>query len=941
MKTRSLLLLLLLPTMMFSQGAGRLIGTITDTKTDDPLIGVNIIILGTYYGTAAGIDGQYQIDNINPGTYDVEATMIGYKVVLQTAVTIKANEPTRLDFLMEETVLTVGEEVVVIGEKPLFDANETSSMSRINSDEILNKSVSSVEDILSEQVGVTKQDNEIHIRGGRIDESMFIVDGLSIKDPLSGYSGNLFVNADAIEELEIITGGYNAEYGQAMSGVVNIKLKRGMDRYEGTFKYMSDHLGLSPELIHQGNSDRVEFTFGGPSFFTETLLKKLNIDLPGSFAVFLNGYGKCYNSHLPTANTLYPHRNWTPIFGMTEQTADRIMEKLAPRENNDWHLLYKLSWDIATKMKLSVSYDMSLNINQGYFMSRAFSSTYYPYSYEQILDNYNTITRESRLLNVNWTHTLNTRSFYEITFGRFLTLEHSAVKDLHWTDYQERLDLSPTHYIIYDDDGNTRINFGDEFYDTGFAPEWYDIASDNYRFDVDWTYHTETRHKIKSGFENTMTNIQVIDIDEPWNSSSGLGLNYDIYSAKNLFGAFYVQDQISFEGMTANIGLRYDYWFPGKYLENAINDSSSIIITDAARKRFNDETFELFSYRGKGRLSPRLGISHPITDNDVLYFYYGHFSQLPTFQYVYAKLNSRAQSTYQIFGNPNLNPKTTVQYEIGVKHRFNPDQVIEVKAYWKDMFDYETSQTITPSNPKYSHLKFNMYFNADYARARGIEIILKSRLFKNWYADLNLNYSIVTGKSASALDNLLVQAGELDEKPLGENPMPWDKPLQFFSNLYYNHPSGWGISTRVEFSSNRRYTRSIPGTEEYPSGIIEINGEEYYIGTYENDRPFHYFSNYNPNLFKKLGLTNIKGYSMVDIKAHKSFTYNGKRLKVFIELENIFNEANPRRINSFTGNGYNPGEVLPYSLINAPNPNFDPSRNGRPFTAEFGVQLYF
>ena len=65
----------------------------------------------------------------------------------------------------------------------------------------------------------------------------------------------------------------------------------------------------------------------------------------------------------------------------------------------------------------------------------------------------------------------------------------------------------------------------------------------------------------------------------------------------------------------------------------------------------------------KARLSPRFGISHPVTDNDVLYFYYGHFSQLPTFQYVYAKINSKAQSTYQVFGNPNLNPKTTVQYE--------------------------------------------------------------------------------------------------------------------------------------------------------------------------------------------------------------------------------------------------------------------------------------
>ena len=149
--------------------------------------------------------------------------------------------------------------------------------------------------------------------------------------------------------------------------------------------------------------------------------------------------------------------------------------------------------------------------------------------------------------------------------------------------------------------------------------------------------------------------------------------------------------------MTVNIGMRYDYWFPGKYVEDAINDPNTVIITDEARKKFEEETFDLFGYKGKGRFSPRFGISHPVTDNDVLYFYYGHFSQLPTFQYVYAKLNSVSQSTYQVFGNPNLNPKTTVQYELGIKHRFSEDQVLELKAYWKDMFDYETSQTIRSS----------------------------------------------------------------------------------------------------------------------------------------------------------------------------------------------------------------------------------------------------
>jgi outer membrane receptor protein involved in Fe transport len=408
-----------------------------------------------------------------------------------------------------------------------------------------------------------------------------------------------------------------------------------------------------------------------------------------------------------------------------------------------------------------------------------------------------------------------------------------------------------------------------------------------------------------------------------------------------MFGALYFQDRITFEGMTVNLGMRYDYWIPGKYVEDAINDLNTVIITDDARDKFQNETFNLLGYRAKGRFSPRFGISHPVTDNDVLYFYYGHFSQLPTFQYVYAKLQSTSQSTYQVFGNPNLNPKTTVQYELGIKHRFSEDQVLEMKAYWKDMFDYETSQTISPSNPKYAHLRFNMYFNADYARARGIELIIKSRVLQNWFADVNFNYSIVTGKSSTPLDNLLVQAGELSEKPLGENYMSWDKPFQFFTNLYYTHPSNWGFSMRIELGSNRRYTRSIPGTREYPDGIIDVNGQDYYIGTREDDKPYAYLGNYTPKLFKAIGLGDIHGTSTIDLKLYKTFQINSMKMKLFLEVENILDELIPRRINSFTGLGYDPGVILPYSMINSPSPNYDPSRFRRPRTIELGMQFYF
>jgi len=912
--------MLFLPLMLLGQQDASIQGTVRDFKTGNPLPGVNVIIKGTYYGAATGSDGNYLITSISPGSYDIEISMVGYKILLKTGVKVEAGAAVTENFDLEQTVLMLGEEVVVIGKKPLFDVDETATLTRISSDDIQNKIVNSVEDILSEQIGITTVDNEIHIRGGRIDESLFIIDGLSIKDPLSGYGGNLFINAESIDNLEIITGGYNAEYGQAMSGVINIRLKEGRDKYEGSFKYASDNWGFSQDSYSHYNTDHLEFNLGGPSTLFELLPKALGFDLPGKFSFFANAYGKGSDTHLPIAANVYPHRNWS-LPGFSDTQTEELLDLITPREENDWHLLYKLTWEVTPQKKLSASYDFSLNVNQGFFMPRAFSSTYYPYRYQEILDQYNTITRESRLLNVNWVHTLNPQTFYEVTMGRFLTMEHSAVQDLHWSEYLQRLDLEPINYTIQDLDGNVDITLGDEFYDTGVSSEWYDISSDNYRLDMDWTHQTQSRQKMKAGIEITYTEMQVLDIDEPWTGETGLGSNYDAYRAQTTFGAFYIQDRIVFEGMTVNLGLRYDFWFPGKYVENAIADSSIVVITDAARQIFMDETFEFFGYRGKGRISPRVGISHPVTDNDVLYFYYGHFSQLPTFQYVYAKLTSSSPTTYQVFGNPNLDPKTTVQYELGIKHRFSEDQVLEMKAYWKDMFDYETSQSIRPSNPKYSHMSFLMYLNADYARSRGVEIILKSRLLKNFYADVNFNYSIATGKSSNPNDNLLVESGQIREKPLNEIYLRWDKPFQIFANLSYNHPTGLGASLRLEYETGRRYTRAIV------DNIREENDVEYYQGIYEDEKPYFYIS--------KEPTTNT------DLKLYKRFELGRLSYRLFLDIQNLWDQRIARRINPFTGNGYNPGEIIPYSMIDDPNPNYDPSRFLRPRTIELGLQIFF
>ena len=211
--------LLLFPLAIHAQSisTGSIEGTVIDKDSGEPLPGVNIVIKGTYMGAASDAEGKFSITTINPGQYDLEASMIGYKIQLITGIKIDRGDRKTVNFELEQTVLAFGQEVVVIGEKPLLEVDVTASEERFSSAEISAKIVENVQDIVAQQAGIVKSDNEIHIRGGRADESLYIVNGISIKDPLSGYGNTLYINSDAIQDLKVITGGFNAEYGQAMS----------------------------------------------------------------------------------------------------------------------------------------------------------------------------------------------------------------------------------------------------------------------------------------------------------------------------------------------------------------------------------------------------------------------------------------------------------------------------------------------------------------------------------------------------------------------------------------------------------------------------------------------------------------------------------------------------------------------------------------------------
>jgi len=273
-------------TVSFSQQTGKLSGKVTDAETGESLPGVNVIIKGTYYGAATNINGNFIINNISVGNYNVDISLIGYKTYKFTGVEIESNKTRQLDVKLEETVLTLEQDVVVIGDKPMLDPEETQSKKTISRDEIDALIVENVQNIITQQPGVVIDNtNEIHIRGGRTYENAFLLDGVSVQDPIAGTGFGLQLSASSIEEVEVITGGFNAEYGQATSGIVNVKTREGSDKYSGSLTYKTDHLGASSSY-HVFNVDVIEANLSGPEPITSFLLPAIGLQIPGKLSFF-------------------------------------------------------------------------------------------------------------------------------------------------------------------------------------------------------------------------------------------------------------------------------------------------------------------------------------------------------------------------------------------------------------------------------------------------------------------------------------------------------------------------------------------------------------------------------------------------------------------------------------------------------------------------------
>lgn len=915
---------LLIVTGLYAQKTGVLKGKITDKGTGEELIAANVYIKGTNLGVATDVNGNYEIKGIKAGTYSVEVTYLGYEKLLQTGVKIEAGETKVLNFELGESNIVFDKEVVIVGEKPLIDMEQSESEVSVSAEKINAGPSRNIQSILNTQVGVVNTPSGVHIRGGRTYETGFFIDGVSAQDPLTGTGFGVDLGSNAIDRISVTTGGAGAEFGNSTSGVVNTRTKSGGDHLSGYASYTRDNFLFNEDWNSVFHHQIAEFNLGGP------LLKKP-----------LKNKLKFYVSFRTEFNDLF-----------IKNPADQLRSSWfnstfwMPYQDNRWSGLAKLDYKLSATKQITVSYLRSINVNQDNNSLRITTNDPpfipgYQWEFHLQPDNATTFAHDKNLLMAKWNHSTSSRFAYNITASRLFATLRADANGRQWRPDEVNTEFEPRSIVEYPvtyfnpQDDAVFVEPGPGLYNNnGISPIWHHHYFEEYALKyIGNLYSKDTRSRFQFGYIHKQQNLQWIDINRPWigapitladgsrSQSFRLGETSEIWEASPSNGAFFFEEKYTYLGLIAKVGGRLEYWFPGAFVDNAIANEDAPIRPEI-RQSYQDKTARLFNRAFKLRFLPKISASFPIKENQVMHFNYNHSMRLPHPTQVYTGLNPfyTDRSTFRRLGNPDLDPEVNISYEVGLKSQITQNDALNVTAYWQDRYDFITYASLEVPDITGRDVTRSMPINSDYVRTRGVELSYIKRI-KRWFnGQLSASFSRVTGQSASSSETLKDIINNGNRENTREFPMPWDTPIDIKFNTLFVCDNENGLFGRVKKLNH--FKLYIEGT--YRSGRrytpYEFIGEEPSSG-----RPIYEIIN-DPNLRNsEVG----QNWFWCDMSFQKWWKLGNKTTIAYkLEVTNVFNNMNAAIINPVTGQGYQLGDDVP---SNQRDPRFLDPRDPRSF----------
>jgi outer membrane receptor protein involved in Fe transport len=936
--TKTVTVLSFLVSFGLCQTSGKISGKILDKKNNTPLVGSNIIIVQTQAGTSADEEGYFNLINVSPGKYSVRIMMIGYESVTIEDVVVSVNRTTSLDIDLNQSVIE-SQEVVIYASILSRKKDQTSTVKNISSEEMEILPVEDLGAVVNMQAGVVAG----HFRGGRSDEVSYMIDGVAVNDAFGGVAAVSNLEIEAVKDLEIITGTFNAEYGNAMSGIVNAVTKDGGNDFHGSINtgystYVTKNnrngeqvfIGLDPFGINS-NSD-IKFSLSGPViknrmyFFSNFRTQDVGGHLNGVKRFEVWNLSNFYDQD---------SSKW-----FSENTGD---SSYVPMNSGKYtSFMGKLSFNLGS-IKLSWMLNQNLSISRGYS---------HIYKYNPDGRSYGDGKTTLSLFQLN--HFLNEKMFYDIKYS--ITNNNYGSYVFEDYDSYKVLKEDGIHQGIYHFSGDTIYNYVNDKYMTAYGAGFFTGGQDKghlnrktitNNFKSDFTWQVTNAHSLKTGFSFISYELENI-YHTIRNTYAGTSLESDqykpmvlpdstvysdVYLVKPKERSFYIQDKFEKEEIVINIGIRYDTFdanttYPSQrrnpinastyYLKNSDGldslDSGGNLIVDVSRAS------SPFKSKVASQISPRFGFAYQLGNVAVLHFSYGHFLQMPPMYSIYSNHSSIiGPSDYSTtVGNANLasdslglNAQKTVSYEVGLWQELGKNTGLEVNLYYRDIYDLLSLATVST----YNQVEYGIYTNKDYGNVRGLELKLDYSL-NNLFIQTNYTYQFTRGNADNPAQTFNRQGASIDEV-IRFIPMSWDQRHTFNLSLGYN-TERFGVTATGYYNSGTPYTFSPQGE----SNLALLN-------LYPNNdyKPSNYY-------------VDLSGYIHLP-------QFFGLRSRVNFLIYNLTDRYNEYGVSSETGRSYtavvNETELLSHrSNFNTYEDRYkDPSMFSTPRQIKLGLTILF
>ncbi len=905
--------------LLMAGSTGKIVGIVKDKSSGEPLIGVNIVLEGTNLGASTDMDGTFIILNVPPGTYTVIAQYIGYSNVRIQNVKVNVDLTTELSIEMQESALELGEEVTVVAQREMVTKDLTASTATVDADRIQALPITEISEALELQAGYI----DGHVRGGRAGEIAYWIDGVPVTDSYDG--GQVVeVNKDMVEQLQFISGAFNAEYGQAMSGIVNITTKEPSEKFGGNFTtYFGDYYSTHDNIFWNTNNYNPThiYNFEGGVYGT-IVPKKLSYYVNGRY-VYFGGW-------------LYGKREYNPNNISYVDSAGNFVKYRDPSGKGDGKYI-PMNWNRKVYFQGKLIYNITPLMKVFYSFIRddvAFEE--YDRNYKLNPDGNLNRFRTGYTHILKMTHTLGSKTFYDLGFSYFTKTYKQYV-------YEDPFDARYVHPKVNDN------QFLYSFKTGGTNNQHFYRNTKTALLKFDLTSQVNKKNLIKTGVEVRAYDIYFDDVTLRPAGGDELDLTSDSpymdpvifpissiyhsqYRHKPMELSAYIQDKMEFKDIIVNIGVRIDHFRPDGVV---LSDPSDPNVFNPLRPehRYHDlngnglqepnepstTLAERLSYwykdaSNKTKISPRLGISFPITATGVIHFSYGHFFQIPNFELLYRnpqfKLGS-GTGNQGIIGNADLRPEQTISGEIGLQQQIGENFAVDVTAYFRDIRDLAGTRAdeieIFGGSATYNKL-----VNSDFGFVKGFILSFRNQYTQGFNYTFDYTFQIAKG-TASDPDaaQKAYAAGSLPEVHL--IPLDWDQRHTVNATLSYNAPR-WGVSFIGTLGSGQPYT---PRKTEDVS-VLRQNSEK---------KPTHW---------------------NVDLRFHKDFFLWEKKLTFFLRVFNLFDRLNEVNVYDDTGRA---GFTTDLERIRALNPRLyvnsleewftNATHYSEPRRIEFGFMLGF